>query len=193
MMQLSEAAALPLVTLCTCASQSQVQCSTSQAVARLAQRSEHARRGLLDAGILPPLTHLLASGEASVQLAAAVAIRHLSYSSTRRSLLAQPAPMLALMQCASGVGQHSMAGSAALWALSNACAVASSTDVFLQHVQAAKGLLEALRLHLPPLVAAHMPAAMLLQHLASIVSHGYVTHEELRASIEATMSEKQEL
>ena len=64
-----------------------------------------------------------------------------------------------------------MWATAALWALSNATAVGpSALTVFVTHLDASRSLLEAMRLHLPVLIDAHMPAAMLLQHISSIAS-----------------------
>ena len=186
-MQLSEAAAVPLVALCTTATQSQVQCATAQAVARLAQQSEHARKHLMDAGILPPLTQLLTSADAQAQHCAAVAVRQLSSSSMRGALIAQAEPMLALISCVVNLAHNPAAAHAALWALSNACAVPSSLAVFVEHLDASHALLDALRLHIAPLTEAHLPAAMILQHMSTIASHGHAARIDEEADDEAAV------
>ena len=81
--------------------------------------------------------------------------------------------MIALIECALTLDQHPQAATPALWALSNATAVGpSSLSVFITHLETSRTLLDAMRLHLPALTDAHMPTAMLLQHISSITSNG---------------------
>ena len=134
----SEAVAQPLVLLLGSV-HSAVGSTASHAVRRVAQRSEHARAVLLDAGVLPLLLALLEGGGEGgrpAAVAAAEALRQLAASSSRRHLVCTPHAMACLLRAVLRLRNEPDLGVACLWVLHSACEAIDDAATLLARLDA---------------------------------------------------------